>query len=91
MGDISQAAKTMNEARELDLQDRFINTKCAKYYARACEFDAAEKTIVLFARVRAMGMTDYLFSKAHLRSKYWTWSRCNVCGLRSNAAMRIRA
>jgi peptide alpha-N-acetyltransferase len=44
----------MDEARLLDLQDRFINTKCTKYMIRAHDIDKAEKTIALFARVRSI-------------------------------------
>lgn len=41
----------MNEARELDLQDRFINSKCTKYYLRNNQIAEAEKIIGLFTRV----------------------------------------
>jgi hypothetical protein len=41
----------MNEARELDLQDRFINSKCAKYYIRNDKIAEAEKILGLFTRV----------------------------------------
>lgn len=45
------AARVMNEARELDLQDRFINSKSAKYYIRNDKIDEAEKILGLFTRV----------------------------------------
>ncbi|KAI7830391.1 NMDA receptor-regulated protein 1-domain-containing protein [Gamsiella multidivaricata] len=48
--DLEGAVKSLNEARELDLQDRFINSKCAKYMLRADKMAEAEKTVVLFAR-----------------------------------------
>jgi hypothetical protein len=44
----------MNEmefARSLDLQDRFINTKCTKYMLLNNQIEKAEATIGLFARV----------------------------------------
>ena len=43
--------KTMDEARELDLQDRFINSKCTKYMLRNDQPTEALKTIGLFTRV----------------------------------------
>ncbi|CAG8452976.1 18718_t:CDS:10 [Acaulospora morrowiae] len=49
-GDLSEAMKVMNEARELDLQDRFINSKCSKYMLRNDKDVEAEKTIGLFTR-----------------------------------------
>lgn len=42
----------MNTARELDLQDRFINTICTKYMLRNDQQKLAEDTIGLFTRVR---------------------------------------
>ncbi|CAJ0644182.1 14066_t:CDS:10 [Entrophospora sp. SA101] len=60
-GDISEAMKVMNEARELDLQDRFINSKCAKYMLRVDQTDEAEKTIGLFTRGDALDpLTDLI-------------------------------
>lgn len=41
----------MNDARELDLQDRFINSKSAKYYIRDDKIAEAEKILGLFTRV----------------------------------------
>jgi peptide alpha-N-acetyltransferase len=49
-GDYIQAMDVLNEARELDLQDRFINSKCSKYMLRADKMAEAEKTVVMFAR-----------------------------------------
>ncbi|KAG0207111.1 N-alpha-acetyltransferase 16, NatA auxiliary subunit [Mortierella sp. GBA30] len=49
-GDHVAALEALNEARELDLQDRFINTKCVKYMLRADKMAEAEKTVVLFTR-----------------------------------------
>ncbi|KAI8344094.1 NMDA receptor-regulated protein 1-domain-containing protein [Chlamydoabsidia padenii] len=49
-GKPQDAADVMNDARELDLQDRFINSKCAKYMLRADRVEDAEKTIGLFTR-----------------------------------------
>ncbi|KAF9151527.1 N-alpha-acetyltransferase 16, NatA auxiliary subunit [Linnemannia schmuckeri] len=49
-GDYVEAMNVLNEARELDLQDRFINSKCSKYMLRADKMAEAEKTVVMFAR-----------------------------------------
>lgn len=51
----------MNEARELDLQDRFINSKCAKYLLRIGKIEEAEKILGLFTRkdvTPAQDLTD---------------------------------
>ncbi|CAO3677581.1 unnamed protein product [Umbelopsis ramanniana] len=49
-GDLEAAARVMNDARELDLQDRFINSKSAKYYIRNDKIEEAEKILGLFTR-----------------------------------------
>ncbi|KAF7727580.1 hypothetical protein EC973_007341 [Apophysomyces ossiformis] len=49
-GEVEKAAAVMNDARELDLQDRFINSKCAKYMLRAGKIEEAEKILGLFTR-----------------------------------------
>lgn len=49
-GQVEEASKIMNEAREMDLQDRFINSKCAKYLLRAGHIDEAERVLSLFTR-----------------------------------------
>ncbi|KAG9289032.1 hypothetical protein G9A89_015581 [Geosiphon pyriformis] len=49
-GDVAEAMKVMNEARELDFQDRFINTKCTKYMLRNGQLTEAEKIVGLFTR-----------------------------------------
>ena len=54
-GDTAQASKAMNEAREMDPRDRYINTKCAKYQLRNNENDTAIKTMGLFTRKEAVG------------------------------------
>jgi peptide alpha-N-acetyltransferase len=48
---LEAAARVMNDARELDLQDRFINSKSAKYYIRNDKIEEAEKILGLFTRV----------------------------------------
>ncbi|KAJ3016379.1 hypothetical protein HKX48_004057 [Thoreauomyces humboldtii] len=49
-GDVDAAMTAMNQAREIDLQDRFINSKCTKYMLRNDKMEDAEKTITLFTR-----------------------------------------
>lgn len=52
-GDPLGAAQSMEEARLLDLQDRFLNGKAAKYWLRAGEVKKAEELLVLFTKVRS--------------------------------------
>ena len=54
-GAVGKASKTMNEAREMDLKDRYINTKCAKYQLRNNENEVAVSTMGLFTRKEAVG------------------------------------
>lgn len=52
-GDHISAMEQMEEARSIDLQDRFVNSKCTKYMLRNDEIELAEKTISLFAKPNA--------------------------------------
>lgn len=54
-GDTDAASKAMNAAREMDLKDRYINTKCAKYQLRNNENQTATDTMGLFTRKEAVG------------------------------------
>jgi len=49
-GDLQKAMECINQARELDLQDRYINTKCTKYMIRNDHLAEAEATIGLFTK-----------------------------------------
>ncbi|RPB00104.1 N-terminal acetyltransferase A, auxiliary subunit [Choiromyces venosus 120613-1] len=49
-GDLQKAMEKMNQARELDTKDRYINTKCAKYQLRNDRNEDALKTMSLFTR-----------------------------------------
>ncbi|KAI5926232.1 NMDA receptor-regulated protein 1-domain-containing protein [Camillea tinctor] len=49
-GNTKKAAETMDQARNLDLKDRYINTKAAKYQLRNNESETALKTMALFTR-----------------------------------------
>ena len=55
LGNISEAAKVIDQARELDLRDRAINTKCAKYQLRNNENDKALDTLSKFTRNETAG------------------------------------
>ncbi|KIP11893.1 hypothetical protein PHLGIDRAFT_82848 [Phlebiopsis gigantea 11061_1 CR5-6] len=50
LGDPYGAARWMDEARVLDLQDRFLNTKCGKYRLRAGMIDEAQDVFALFTK-----------------------------------------
>jgi N-alpha-acetyltransferase 15/16, NatA auxiliary subunit len=55
MGSTAAASTAMNAAREMDLKDRYINTKCAKYQLRNQEHETAVATMGLFTRKEAVG------------------------------------
>ncbi|GJE86494.1 NMDA receptor-regulated protein 1 [Phanerochaete sordida] len=50
LGDPYGAARAMDEARVLDLQDRFLNTKCGKYRLRAGMQEEAQDVFGLFTK-----------------------------------------
>jgi N-alpha-acetyltransferase 15/16, NatA auxiliary subunit len=50
-GDPFGAAQAAEQARELDGQDRFLNTKAAKYLLRAGLIDEAQTVLGLFTKV----------------------------------------
>lgn len=49
-GNTQKAAQTMDEARNLDLKDRYINSKAAKYQLRDNQTAQALETMALFTR-----------------------------------------
>lgn len=55
-GDPFKAAKSLNDARLLDLQDRFLNTKCGKYRLRAGFLEEAQEVFGLFTKVFLLNM-----------------------------------
>ncbi|KAK3725136.1 hypothetical protein LTR37_000647 [Vermiconidia calcicola] len=55
LGAVDKASQAMNEAREMDLRDRYINTKGAKYQLRNNEHENATSTMGLFTRKEAVG------------------------------------
>ncbi|KAI1071242.1 hypothetical protein NW752_000767 [Fusarium irregulare] len=54
-GDLQEASKAMDRARKLDLKDRYINTKAAKYQLRNDENEKGLKTVGLFTRAETVG------------------------------------
>lgn len=52
-GDVASAAEAMEEARTIDLQDRFVNSKCTKYMLRNNQIQLAAHAIALFAKPNA--------------------------------------
>ncbi|KAK1265524.1 hypothetical protein QJS04_geneDACA024242 [Acorus gramineus] len=49
-GDLPAAANLADEARSMDLADRFLNSECVKRMLQADQVDLAEKTVVLFTK-----------------------------------------
>ncbi|KAF8865474.1 N-terminal acetyltransferase A, auxiliary subunit [Acephala macrosclerotiorum] len=54
-GNTQKASEVMEQARALDIRDRHINTKAAKYQLRNDESEAAIKTMGLFTRAETVG------------------------------------
>jgi len=50
-GDINEAVRWLDEAQSLDMADRYINSKCAKYMLRAGRIADAELMCSKFTRV----------------------------------------
>lgn len=49
-GDLTAAASLADEARSMDLADRYINSECVKRMLQADQVETAEKTAVLFTK-----------------------------------------
>jgi peptide alpha-N-acetyltransferase len=49
-GDARAAARWMDEARKMDLADRYLNTKATRYLLRADQVTQADSTIALFTK-----------------------------------------
>ncbi|KAH8149637.1 uncharacterized protein LAJ45_06268 [Morchella importuna] len=54
-GNLQKAMEKMNEARNFDKKDRYINTKCSKYQLRNDHNEEALETMSLFTRNDAHG------------------------------------
>ena len=57
-GDLLGASAIMNVAWRLDLQDRFLNTKNAKYLLRAGFIPEANAMLGLFTRVSCIARNE---------------------------------
>ena len=68
-GDPFGAVRAMDDARGLDGQDRYVNTKSGKYRLRAGMINEADKVLGLFTKVdyfpSAAPTTDRLFRKTY--------------------------
>lgn len=60
-GDTINALAVADEARKMDLSDRFVNTKCTKYALRADNVPQAESWISLFTRDGDSGGVQALY------------------------------
>ena len=49
-GDLPGASAVADEARKMDLADRYLNSICVKRMLQAGDFETAEKTVALFTR-----------------------------------------
>jgi tetratricopeptide (TPR) repeat protein len=54
-GNLEKASDMMDTSRKLDLKDRYINSKAAKYLLRIDENEKALKTVGLFTRPETVG------------------------------------
>ena len=59
-GDLFGAVRSMELARLLDGQDRFLNTKCAKYRLRAGLIEEANEILGCFTKVSIFELSDLL-------------------------------
>jgi peptide alpha-N-acetyltransferase len=94
-GDPHGAARAMNEARLLDGQDRFINTKTGKYLLRAGMVNEADAIFSKFTRVsvpHGMKMSSCRSSISGHREgrlQQQIWRRCRQCITLSSRAIHI--
>jgi N-alpha-acetyltransferase 15/16, NatA auxiliary subunit len=59
-GDPYTAVRCINDARLLDGQDRFLNTKCAKYLFRAGFISEASNVLGLFTKVGQLNLQSWV-------------------------------
>lgn len=60
-GDLKGAVEVANDGRNLDLADRYLNTKCAKYALRADMLSEAESWVGLFTKDADSGGVQALY------------------------------
>ena len=89
-GDPYGAVRAMDDARRLDGQDRYVNTKSGKYRLRAGMINEADEVLGLFTKVasflRAAHTADCRFRKAYPPAQ--TCSRCKRCTISLKRATR---
>lgn len=76
-GDLFGAARCMDEARLLDLQDRFLNTKCAQYRLRAGFIDEANEILGLFTKVgpiKCCNQFETIYSSIYRLTNYFVFT-----------------
>lgn len=64
-GDLFGAARCLNDARLLDGQDRFLNTKCGKYLLRAGMIEEANVIFAMFTKVSKCIEHTLLLHRTH--------------------------
>lgn len=81
-GDFIGAAQCVDEARLLDGQDRFLNTKTAKYRLRAGQVEEANeilglftKVCVILSRVCSASLLLFLIVRLQLERRVKPWRR----------------
>ncbi|KAG5363366.1 N-alpha-acetyltransferase 15, NatA auxiliary subunit [Yarrowia sp. B02] len=71
MGAVNQAAQAANAARELDLQDRYLNTKAAKYTLRANHADDVDQAVKLISMFTRNDTSGTGVQDLHDMQGYW--------------------
>lgn len=101
-GDLAAAAQVMESCRALDLQDRYLNNKSAKYYLRADLPAQAHNTLALFTKddggtssvEKALGDMQcawYQLELAahHARGKRWEAALVSYYAVRENLTVQF--
>ena len=83
LGDIQGAASTIDEGRELDLADRYINTKTTKYMMRANKMDQVSSVKFLKSALVAQGKESTM---RFIWRSFW----CRVMGLSTIVTLFMR-
>lgn len=71
MGAINKGAEAANTARELDLQDRYLNTKAAKYVLRANHADDVDQAVKLISMFTRNDTSGTGVQDLHDMQGYW--------------------
>ena len=90
-GELQAASETADYARRLDLQDRYLNSKCSLYFLRADKPKEAEDCMLLFTKVRPPRQLQLSLNAHYVRlssnrraTKPPTCSKCSACGSSSS-------